>query len=162
MNSFQRLGFTAFLDLVCCGFGAATLLFLLSVTSIPEIETDAQDETLVVVYSHAGGARAEIGMEYLLPGESEWIRVSSNPGMEQFAALSSRDSGGEAFLIVFKPRKGTWRVRPYLVDFPHGALAPSTVQPAVYGRHKPAIEPRESVLRHCGEHGAVLEISIEN
>ena len=124
MNHLSRFGFTAFLDLVCCGFGAATLLFLLAATATPEPPAAMENNTLLVRCSTISGAKAEVGIEYLAPEATEWRRsslLSEQAGY--FNARSAPDAGGDAFLILFAPQSGRWEFRPYLIDFAHSDSA---------------------------------------
>ena len=167
MKNIRQFGFVAFLDLMCCGIGATVLLLLIAVTSVPEHPLAASDETLVVCSELLSGPTAEIGIEYLPPGKTQWERASSLPGKAEFYAVTSGpQSGGDTFFILFAPKSGTWKFRPYLADFPHnrqtdGNLVETNVRLWVYGKHDavPILGGSDSMLLP-GAHGEELAVHV--
>jgi hypothetical protein len=124
---------------MCCGFGAAVLLFLLTVMAnstdpAPVVPQDGTLTTTNVLLVRCevteSGRRAEVGIEFLRPRDRGKTKDNWNSGLTfehkqvEFFTVpvdphdKSEDANrGEAFLIINQPEKGTWRFRPYLIDF---------------------------------------------
>lgn len=145
MNASRYL---SYLDLMCCGFGGAVLMFLIVASSRPEQRPT--DQILVVrcrtdweragantasgLGSAAAGQegelarppRAEVGIEYRRGGELVWQR--GKPGETTgnawiFVAPSGDGSGSETVLVWRQPARGRWEFRPYLIDFPSARVS---------------------------------------
>lgn len=138
----MKARFISYLDLMCCGFGGAVLLFLITASADPE-RTPTNDLIFVRCRHEAtsGNPRAEIAIQYLEPGSTEW--KNPTPGkptspnvIPAFAAISQPDGGSEAVLVLRAPRSGTWQFRAYLVNYP----VPK--KDAI-----PDLQPRPSTLR---------------
>ena len=162
-----RFHSTAFLDLVCCGFGAAVLLFLIAVASVREDSDPTPDDTLLVCCSWNSGSKAEVGIELLPPGKTQWIRPQTcTDSVANYAVASGPNSGAETFVIVFEPTSGVWRFRPFLADFPdpgdaslEGARTSVTLK--TYGRHLQIAEQAASVpMTWPGDSGQYVAVRV--
>lgn len=110
---------------MCCGFGGALLLFLITSAAAPLPSTDNQ--VAVIRCRHVSGPRAEIGLEYIPPGASDWVRPAQSlraGGDVTISARSHPASGAESVIILPKPAPGRLKIRPYLVDFPAPHASP--------------------------------------
>jgi hypothetical protein len=185
MNASRYL---SYLDLMCCGFGGAVLMFLIVASSRPEQRPT--DQILVVRcrtdWERAGKgsgqselplARAEVGIEYRRAGDLAWRRGRQGEGAGEasvFAAPSRDGSGTETVMVWRQPTRGRWEFRPYLVDFPTmnrrsvGQTAPSDgrepttvpVKLEVLGRRLRLEGESASQLRLPGETGATLQVDL--
>jgi len=167
--------FISFLDLMCCGFSGAVLLFLIVASARPQVGEAGQ--LILIRCQHLSGPRAEVGIEFRPPGESRWY-VSTEPpegaDVVQFAAVSDPQSGAESFMLLSRPAAGRWEFRTFPVDFPHlaapsqnaaGADIPTDalrVQLKAYGarvrRQKP--EDPTATLDGISPHGPGLTLEI--
>ena len=172
-----------FLDLMCCGFGGAVLMFLIVASAKPE--SHPTDQLLVVrcreVLSglgrseHLARRRAEVGLEYRRVGEPSWQRLSPRENSLErwaFIATSGHASGSETVAVWRQPPQGNWEFRPYLVDFPAAngrpgpvdQRSPSSVSLPVrldaFARRIQVSGESASRLRLPGETGAVLKVTL--
>lgn len=137
--------FLPYLDLMCCGFGGALLMFLIVASAQKRV--DPPQPMLVVrcraVPNEAGHPPppgGELGIEYRRFGTERWIRANSRTEDDNLVALptgtrpsdddalqpqkwaflprSAPGSPAEALLICRHPRMGKWEFRAYLADFP--------------------------------------------
>ena len=169
MNVAGRSPFIAFLDLVCCAFGGAVLLFLLTVVanpSNPEVPTPNLLLVRCMPFELSATSRAEVGIEILEPGGTEWRR-GRNAGKQMtfFTVPSGAGRGSEAFLAIVDPRRGTWRFRPYLVDYARGERevqpgARVSVRLSVFGRYDIVGTGAEQPMRVPGDVGQTYTIRI--
>ncbi len=104
---------TALLDLVCCGLGAAAVLWILSASWLPQ-DVPPVGSTSLVVRCRKGpqSPPAEIGIEFRPPSQNHWVSV--DPSCVRFSAESNSSSGGQAFLVFQNPEPGYWQFRSYL------------------------------------------------
>lgn len=123
----MKARFISYLDLMCCGFGGAVLMFLITAAADPP---RTPTNNLIMVRCHhelnSGNPRAEIAIEYQLPRTDQWIRPSPREPMQNnvipaFAAVSTVNGGSEAVLVLRSPQPGEWRFRAYLVNYPQQA-----------------------------------------
>ena len=123
MTSFTRFRYISYLDLVCCGFGGALLLFLVAVSASSVSSRQGQVNEMVVVHcSHKSGPKAEVGIEFQRPSDERFQQPgSADSDIRSFAARSGPNSGGETFLVLKRPQSGLWRFRVWQKDFPAGA-----------------------------------------
>lgn len=138
----MKARFISYLDLMCCGFGGAVLLFLITASADPE-RTPTNDLIFVRCRHEATSSnpRAEIAIQYLEPGSDEWknpapSKPTSPNVIPAFAAISQPGGGSEAVLVLRSPRSGTWQFRAYLVNYP--VLQKEAI---------PEAQPRPSTLR---------------
>ncbi|MCI0343879.1 MAG: hypothetical protein L0221_00355 [Chloroflexi bacterium] len=127
MNLLGRFSYLSFLDLICCGFGGALLLFLIGASATPR-DADAPTGSMILVRArHHDGEKAEVGIEFRRPGSRDWLRpATANGAAEGFSATAEAGSGSEAFLVLFIPEPGRWEFRPYLID---RRIAPAGARP---------------------------------
>lgn len=133
----MRSRYLSHLDLMCCGFGGALLMFLIVATARDKVEPA---EPMLVVRCHAKSepgrpqSGAELGIEYRRLGAREWIRANGPPQPNDdlvgtapdgqpgarwmFLPRSAPNQPAEALLICRYPRTGRWEFRAYLADFP--------------------------------------------
>jgi len=163
----MRTHFTAFLDLVCCGFGSGVLLFLIAVASVREHPDVIRDDTLLVLCTRHEGARAEVGIELLPPGETQWVRPVAYSGKAPFYSVESGpDAGSEAFVIVSEPTCGVWKFRPFLVDFADPANPSlegrqTVVSLTVYGRDQDsAVQGDFVAMTLPGDYGQSITVPV--
>src|SRR5215217_5071144 len=101
---------------MCCGFGGALLLFLLMASS--SAPGGGDNDILVVRCSHRAGPKAQLGIEYQGPEDAEWRWPGPQaPGVRAFAAPTGPESGGQAFLVLLRPKAGKWQFRAFQADF---------------------------------------------
>lgn len=167
--------YMSYLDLMCCGFGGAVLMFLIVASSRPE--QNPTDQLLVVrcrAKTSDGGAvtkRAEVGLEFRAVGELKWQRLGSDdqhPDRWTFTAPSRNGSGSETISIWRHPVAGKWEFRPYLIDFPATTPASSatSIAPADTTAGPPPGPPEVAVtleslgrnLRQWGNPHGVLRL----
>ncbi|MFO0906381.1 MAG: hypothetical protein U0939_25470 [Pirellulales bacterium] len=188
MNASRYL---SYLDLMCCGFGGAVLMFLIVASARPE--QHPTDQLLVVrcralwesaptaasadsSSSPSTLARAEAGLEYRRAGDVVWRRLSPRqlaPDRWVFMAPSKAGSGTETILVWRHPPQGRWEFRPYLIDFPAArqrevegqtTTPGSTAVPVrleVQARRLRSSGETDSVLRLPGETGGTLVVELE-
>lgn len=118
-------GLLAFLDLMCCSFGGALLLFLLMASANPEpLERAQRNRMMVVRCVHQGGPKPEIRLECRRPGRVTWQRLDrlsqQESGLKVFfySAPAEKEGGGDSFALIFQPAVGTWEFRAFLHGFP--------------------------------------------
>lgn len=167
--------YMSYLDLMCCGFGGAVLMFLIVASSRPE--QNPTDQLLVVrcrAMTSDGGTtprRAEVGLEFRVAGELKWQRLGSDdsqPDRWTFTAPSRNGSGSETISIWRHPPAGKWEFRPYLIDFPATThvpgAAPGPPNVAVtfeaLGRNLRQWGDPHSTLRLPGEVGSTVTIEL--
>lgn len=109
----------SFLDLICCSFGAALLMFLM-ISSVEEKRFIHENKVFIVRAMHQQGSKAEVGIEFKRPGMDMWKRPEENShNVYSFSMLSQPASGSEAFVMLFEPAAGTWHFRTFLVNYPN-------------------------------------------
>jgi hypothetical protein len=129
--------FISYLDLMCCGFGGALLMFLIVASARERIDAS---ESMLVVRCWADGSEessgpisgAEVGIEYRRAGTKDWIRANGLSSEDDLTGVSSDGRRGEkwvffptsasgqpveAVLICQFPRPGRWEFRAYMADF---------------------------------------------
>jgi hypothetical protein len=157
VKSFTRFRYISYLDLVCCGFGGALLLFLIAASASSISLHQGPLNEMVVVRSHKGGTKAEIGIEFERPSAKGFQQPgSAHPDVRSFSARSGNNSGGESFLVLMGPEAGLWRFRVWQKDFPAGALlGDGRVELEVIGQDLERLEDethgREEPLRWPGD-----------
>ncbi len=163
----MRLSYLAFLDVVCCGFGAAILLFLLAVASMREVQSTRPDDSLLVVCKPVSGGRAEVGIELLPPGERLWIRPRTYVSGDRLYFVPPRTDGDVgAFIAIARPAPGTWHFRPYLADFPeptgpNGDRPEIAVRLRIYGRYQWNSDQETPILMNLpGDHGQSISVAV--
>lgn len=188
MKRTGQMSLTASLDLMCCGFGAAVLLFLLTVmanSTDPVVELKetlvANTDVLVVRCTVTSkNQRAELGIEFLRPrdrgNEDNWNSgVKFDHEQVEFFTVpvdpldqSDGASPGEAFLVINQPERGSWRFRPYLLDYPRvdksngqesGMSSSVAVRLEIFGLGSRDMEIKRG-LELPGEEGADLEVFV--
>jgi hypothetical protein len=185
VKAFAKVTFVSLLDLMCCGFGGALLIFLIVLSADP---TGARENPLLVVRCrHIGtGPRAEVGLKYKGPTDAQWQRARLVPASKEsaganstesnspdntllffFSATSAAGSGSETCLVLVRPVSGVWEFRPYLVDYPSSATAePVHVELEVFGQAidgVPEIEGRGRPMRHPGhDEGPLLRVGVRS
>jgi hypothetical protein len=171
--------FISYLDLMCCGFGGALLMFLI-VASANERLVSAQPMLVVRCRTSIPGDRgpapqgAEIGLEYRQVGGREWIRVNGPPDSQELVDSSDKGTGdlwhfqpptapgqaAESVAIFRYPKPGKWEFRAYLADFPSSANAntPLSVEIEVLG--SPQVHSTPKVLLTPGTTTSPVLVSI--
>ncbi|MDG1511968.1 MAG: hypothetical protein P8R31_09750 [Mariniblastus sp.] len=168
MNPLRQYALMAFLDLVSCGFGAAVLIFLITVVADSASKNNTNSDGILVRCSHAAGQKAEVGIEYQRPGSSDWISRKITDVEFEFSAPSGVSSGSEAFLLIPKPAVGEWRFRPHLVDFVRtpqsNETGPVVVKMHVFGKHAHVVQRRTKPMEmHLpGDVGQLLTVEISD
>lgn len=173
MNATRYL---SYLDLMCCGFGGAVLMFLIVASARPE--QYPTDQLLVVRCRATEGSstgpatrRAEVGLEFRVAGEPTWERLQpgdARPNRWTFVAPSRDGSGTETLSIWRRPPSGKWEFRPYLIDFPAASRVSDSPSPnrevavtfEALGRNVRRWGDVHSVLRLPGEAGQVVTIEL--
>ena len=152
----MKTRFLSYLDLMCCGFGGALLMFLIVASAQPR---RAPSNPMLVVRFRAQGEDGrrwelpggELGIEYRRVGSRAWIRANGPSVADDLAEYGPRDAtagdgeesrkwpvqpqsapgqGAEAVLICRRPRSGNWEFRAYLADYPaEDDLAPANDSP---------------------------------
>lgn len=125
MKSFTRFRYISYLDLVCCGFGGALLLFLIALSgSSVSSRRGPVNEMVIIRCAHKAGPKAEVGILFKRPDDEQFLEPgSADPDVRSFSAYSGSDSGGEAFLVLPRPQAGVWQFRVWQKNFPAGAEA---------------------------------------
>lgn len=160
-----RFGVTAFLDLVCCGFGAAVLLFLVAANAAPAPHRSLAGRAVLIRCRDLKGAQGEVGIEYRRPGQAVWERADSRAWSASLfvAAKSDPATQAEALMVLFDPPAGTWQFRPFLVDFPrrNPSNKPVSVELEVSGpRARVMGRPGTARLRIPGDTGEPLSVRV--
>jgi hypothetical protein len=128
---------------------------------------------LLAVCRSAGGAPAEVGIEYRAPGTAEWLRHhriaksavahrAHQPSLV-FSAASHPGSGSHAILLIPSPEAGSWEFRAYLVDYPsgHDDGRSTDVKLAVsHSDDSTGVESGLISLREPGETGEVVSLTV--
>ena len=119
MNDLGRLGYLSYLDLICCGFGSALLMFFIVISAAAGSRLEEANAALIVRCHYESGRQAEVGIEFQPPGSDRWqhdISGQTEWGV-MFSASSEPNSGGDALLVLANPQPGLWLFRPYLVNY---------------------------------------------
>lgn len=148
--------YVSFLDLMCCGFGGALLMFLI-VVSTQSRQEPSQPMLLIRCRANLGdnsAARsgAELGLQYRRAGQTPWTRPNGpqdanglvSGGKSRawyFFPKASDGSGADAVFICNHPRAGRWEVRAYVAST--AALESLGNRPPVSGG--PAPSDREAI-----------------
>ena len=161
----RQLLVTPLLDFICCGLGAAIVLWILSASWLPQSAPPLGSESLVVrCRKSPRSPPAEIGIEFRAPNQTRWSSFA-HPCV-RFSAESDSSSGGEAFLVLQNPEPGSWQFRPYLRDFPAADAEAKPNAPVVATLHFwgacRVISKTDASARMLlpGEHGPTVEVSI--
>lgn len=137
MKTFTRFRYISYLDLVCCGFGGALLLFLIMVAT--SSRRGPVNQMVVVRCYCEGGPKAEIGLLLKPPGSAQFLdppRPGADPHIRSFSARSAALGGGEAFIVLIDPKSGEWEFLAYQKDFSgQGGVAAGQVRYEVIGQH---------------------------
>ncbi len=177
-------GALSFLDLICCSLGAAVLMLIIAVTADPANRPRAPRRPLIVVCHFAGGARAEVAIEFRRPNHASWERGSSptprdtvlpsettaNPqfvrtsAVTAFAASSEANSGSYAVVLITDPVPGRWEFRPLLIDFPKDMTdEPVIVRMEILSRNLDAPpDSANDTLRFIGDTGQTIPAFVSN
>jgi hypothetical protein len=138
MKSLAKARFISLLDLMCCSFGGALLIFLIVLSADPG---GAKDNPLLVVRCKrvGGSPQAEVGIKFKGPADETWQWAQRDEaaaaGNVFFSARSAAGSGSEACLMLVRPAPGQWEFRPYLVNYPAGASRDAVrVELDIYGQ----------------------------
>ena len=152
----------SFLDLVCCAFGGAMLVFLIA-TSAETPGGPAPPGSLVIVRCKPPAGkepRGEVGIEFRRPGQTTWERaLPGDQARHQLSATSEPNGGSDALLVLLQPDSGTWEFRPYLVNSPKGSEDPVRVDIEVLGEGVTAQGDMPAPLpMRVGEGGQILRV----
>ena len=167
----MRGRYVVHLDLMCCGFAGAVLLFLIIAAARPPVPVDRM---LVVrcrvVGNDPGAARAELGIEYRPPDSKGWERATTalRGGRDAepfFFSAKAEGSGGNVAVLVWRtPRPGRYAFRPYLADTAAlrgaGVPAPLPVRTTVLGPGDPADPDPPDRLTWPGDAGAAVFVTV--
>ncbi len=123
----MKTRFISYLDLMCCGFGGAVLMFL--VTAVADVVRTPTNDLIFIRCRHnleSKNPRAEIAIEYQVPGSEIWILPNRNDPIinnvfPAFSAVSQKGGGSESVLVIRSPKRGEWRFRALLVNYPNPA-----------------------------------------
>jgi hypothetical protein len=157
--------FISYLDLMCCGFGGALLMFLI-VASANERLVPAQPMLVVRCRTSIASGEgpqsngAELGIEYRRVGARDWTRVNGPPTDNDLVDMSAKgkEKGekwsfqpptapgqpAESVAIFRYPQPGKWEFRAYLADFPSASNAntPLAVEFEILGSAQAQSKPK--------------------
>lgn len=157
--SIQRNMFTSFLDLICCGLGAAILLFLL-VVAFPSDAANVESKCILVFGKVVDGPKAEIAIEFKRPSDTSWNRVGAD--VVNFSSSTTAKVGGSAVCAIQDIEPGVYQFQIVMVNFPRSrADQKCMVQMEVSGH---GIEKGKSVpseLPRPGKSTAALKVNVE-
>lgn len=153
-------GYLSFLDLTCCGFGCALLLFLLMAAATPQPARSKPRNLAMVVHCFredrdGPGPKPPIRIQCKRPGSNVWERadqiIEANPSvreMFEFHAPAQTIGGCESFLIFYAPEDGLWAFRAYIETFATtGPLEPIPLKFEVLGEGVELVEgPQQSPI----------------
>ena len=136
--------FMPYLDLMCCGFGGALLMFLIVASAREQVSPSRPMLVVRVravpdVEGEPPPAGAELGIEYRRAGERNWIRANEPVRENDLPGPASVDEGtadadstfskwyfqpptalgspAEAVFICRYPQPGHWEFKAYLADY---------------------------------------------
>lgn len=165
-DAYNTPGMISFLDLISCGLGGALLLFVIGAAATPVSPPLPTDRSVLIVSRHAGGARAEVGLEWRISG-GDWRREDEHDS-QAVSIPSSADAGGEAVLILRDPPSGRIEVRPYFRAFPaaghdrEGGDVGCRVSIDAFGKGTSLRRsPSPITMAWPGRTGQIVEIGIE-
>lgn len=124
----MKHNFVSYLDLMCCGYGGALLMFLI----VASAQSHREESSPMLVMRAKGMSpdakplqSIELGIQYRRRGEVSWTRANASITHESICGaageawfFNSRPAGGngsEAVFICNRPRAGQWEVRAYSV-----------------------------------------------
>jgi hypothetical protein len=163
MKDLGRLSYLSYLDLICCGFGASLLMFLIVISADAGARPEEANATLIVRCRHESGRHAAVGIEFQAPGSDEWrhdVNLHFGDGIA-FSATSEPDSGGDALLILTNPQPGQWHFRPFLKDYSKSKSTMGELEVRLEILGQPS-QPKfaGSTLTEIGGHGNIVSISL--
>jgi hypothetical protein len=119
--------FISYLDLMCCGFGGAMLMFLIvasaqtnRVSGLPMLLIRAK---VVNQQGLTPNQSIEFGIQYRRKGDLQWQRANQTTNHEMiaqdgsqawfFTSSATARNSSESLFICNQPRPGTWEARVY-------------------------------------------------
>lgn len=108
----RNFAFMSFLDLISCAFGAAILIFLVSVTTEQSQATNAAADVLLIRCIQQQGEPIEVHFVVREPNGRVVRSVSGLPrGYSRFIASTHEQAG--SYLIIPEPAPGQWSIQAY-------------------------------------------------
>lgn len=119
--------FISYLDLMCCGFGGAMLMFFIVASAQSSQKTGLPMLVIRAKVVNDNGLTPdqaiEFGIQYRKRGDEKWIRANASMKHESisgdggeawfFNSLASSNNGSEALFICNRPKSGVWEARAY-------------------------------------------------
>jgi hypothetical protein len=119
--------FISYLDLMCCGFGGAMLMFFIVSSAQSSRNTGLPMLVIRAKVVNENGLTPdqaiEFGIQYRKRGDEKWIRANGTMNHESIAgdsgeawffnSLATSNNGSEALFICNRPKSGVWEARAY-------------------------------------------------